>query len=210
MIDCEDCSARLDAFLDGGLPDTEREEVLAHLAACRACQSEETALRSILTEARGLPKSIQPERDLWTGIVARLPAPLASPGERHVLRSSPPQWLSWGQLAAALGLVLFGAALGTVWARRTAPPDFAAAQTRYTTESGDLARKLAANPGAIAPATRAAVQRNLTIIDQAIAEAEAALASDPGNTPLEQMLVARYEQRLALLRHALDAGRSES
>lgn len=213
MIDCDHCSARLDAFLDEDLPAREREEVVAHLATCPECRAEEAALRSILAEARELPESVEPARDLWTGIAARLPvasnATSSAPLGRATQRTQP-NWLVWGRLAAAIGLVLFGAALGTVWARRTAPPDFAAAQARYTTESGDLARRLAANPGSIAPATRAAVERNLTIIDHAIAEAEAALKSDPGNTPLEQMLVARYEQRLALLRHALAAGQSES
>lgn len=212
MIDCNRCSASLDAFLDGELPVAERAEVEAHLATCAGCRAEETALRSIVAEARDLPKSVQPERELWAGIAARLPMPphATSTAARDFPPRTRPNWLFWGRLAAAIALVLFGAALGTAWAHRTATPDFAAAQARYTAESGDLARKLAANPGTIAPATRAAVERNLTIIDQAIAEAEAALTNDPGNTPLEQMLVSRYEQRLALLRHALAAGQSES
>lgn len=213
MIDCDRCSARLDAFLDDQLPPAEREELVAHLDVCPECRAEEAALRSILAEAQGLPRSVQPARDLWAGIASRLPAAPPSTStttERHDVRRARPSWLVWGRLAAAIGLVLFGAALGTVWARRTAPPDFVAAQARYTTETGDLARRLAANPGSIPPAARAAVERNLTIIDHAIAEAEAALRSDPGNTPLEQMLVARYEQRLALLRHAIAAGQSES
>ncbi len=212
MIDCDRCSARLDAFLDDELAPAEREEIVAHLASCPGCRAEEAALRSILSEARELPESVAPERDLWAGIASRLPMPphTTSIAGRHVPSRTPPNWLAWGRLAAAIGLVLFGAALGTLWTRRTAPPGFAAAQARYTTESSDLAHRLAANPGSIPPATRAAVERNLTIIDHAIAEAEAALRSDPGNTPLEQMLVARYEQRLALLRHAIAAGQSES
>lgn len=212
MIDCDHCSARLDAFLDDELPPAERDEIVVHLATCPECRAEEAALRSILSEAGELPESVAPARDLWTGIAARLPSPptATSASTRHSPPRTQPHWAAWGRVAAAIGLVLFGAALGTVWARRTAPPDFASAQARYTTESGDLARRLAANPGSIAPATRAAVERNLTIIDHAIAEAETALRSDPGNTPLEQMLVARYEQRLALLRHAIAAGQSES
>jgi hypothetical protein len=54
------------------------------------------------------------------------------------------------------------------------------------------------------------VERNLAIVDQAIREAEAALASDPGNAALEQMVLARYVQRLDLLRRATEAGRQES
>jgi anti-sigma factor RsiW len=208
MIDCRSCSARLDDFLDGGLATAERDEVAAHLAACPDCRAEAEALRSILSEARALPPSLLPERELWPGIASRLPAVRQN---RSVPAMVPTRSLpGWGRLAAAIALILFGAALGTMWARHTAAPQFAAEQARYTAESGELARQLAANPGAIAPATRAAVERSLGIIDRAIGEAEAALASDPGNTPLEQMLVSRYEQRLALLRHALGAGRMES
>lgn len=203
MIDCGTCSMQLDEFLEGELAPAERREVEAHLGICPGCSAEAAAIRTILAEARALPRSVPPERELWRGIASRLSA---SPATTGGLRRSP----GWGRLAAAIGLILFGAALGAVWSHQSAGPEFAAAQARYTAESGALAQQLAANPGTIAPATRAAVERNLTIIDRAIAEAEAALAADPGNTPLEQMLVSRYEQRLALLRHALGAGQMES
>ena len=206
MIDCGTCSTRLDAYFDGELPAAEREEVDAHLASCPACRAEASAIRSILEEARALPRSVMPARELWTGVAARLPSvPVTAAAARS--RGSR---AGWGQIAAAIGLMLFGAGLGALWERQTAPAGFATEQARYTAASGALARQLAANPGVIAPATRAAVERNLAIIDRAIREAEAALAADPGNTPLEQMLVSRYEQRLALLRHALAAGRMES
>jgi hypothetical protein len=54
------------------------------------------------------------------------------------------------------------------------------------------------------------VERNLAIVDSAIQEAKRALQADPGNGALEQMLRARYEQRLDLLRRATDADRRES
>ncbi len=215
MIDCGTCSARLDGYLDGELAAAEREEVAAHLSSCAGCRAEAAAIGTVLTEARALPRSVLPERELWTGIVSRLPSMTAAATDDHTRATRAergPSWRlpGWGRLAAAVALVLFGAALGTMWGRRTTPSGFAAEQARYTAASGELARQLAANPGVIAPATRAAVERNLAIIDRAIGEAEAALAADPGNTPLEQMLVSRYEQRLALLHHALGAGRMES
>jgi hypothetical protein len=54
------------------------------------------------------------------------------------------------------------------------------------------------------------VERNLAIVDAAISEAQQALTTDPGNTALEQMVLARYQQRLALLKRATDAGRQSS
>jgi anti-sigma factor RsiW len=212
MTDCHTTTTRLDGYLDGELGAAEQREVEAHLATCARCRAEADALRSILADARALPRSVPPEHELWTGIAARLTTPIGG------TRATPTRGLgglasrapAWGRLAAAIALILFGAALATLWQRRAGPSGFAAEQARYTAASTDLAQRLAADPGDLPPATRAVVERNLAIIDQAIREAETALAADPGNTPLEQMLVARYEQRLALLRHATSAGRTES
>jgi hypothetical protein len=87
---------------------------------------------------------------------------------------------------------------------------FALEQKRYTEATDALARQLTSNPNGLTEETRAVVERNLAIVDEAIHEAENALNTDPGNTALEQMVLARYEQRLGLLRRATDAGRSES
>jgi hypothetical protein len=116
----------------------------------------------------------------------------------------------WSRLAAAIGFILLGAVLATIWQRRSAPSDFAAAQARYHAVSAELSRRLAEEPRELSPATMAVVERNLAIVDAAIREAERALAVDPGNGALEQMLRARYEQRLELLHRATDQGRRES
>ncbi|MEO8140089.1 MAG: hypothetical protein ABI742_10600, partial [Gemmatimonadota bacterium] len=183
------------------LTPAEQETVAAHLATCASCRAEAEAIRSIMAEARALPRSVLPERELWPGIAPRLSGPAS--------RRFPPL-RGWMRLAAAIGLILFGAGLATLWQRSTAPSSFATEQARYTAASTVLAEKLAANPGQLTPSTRAVVERNLAIIDLAIREAETALATDPGNTPLEQMLVARYEQRLALLRRATTTRGMES
>jgi hypothetical protein len=173
-----------------------------HLAGCPDCRRELAAIRALVGEARSLPRSILPERDLWTGIEARL-APVAGPAPRGL----------WYRplvlLAAALFLLLAGATLATLYQRRTTS-EFALEQERYAQATADLARKLADDPAHLSASTRAVVERNLAIVDQAIQEAEAALATDPGNAELEQMVLARYAQRLALLKHATEAGRQES
>ena len=92
------------------------------------------------------------------------------------------------------------------------PFELTGALTRwwYSYDRAPSRDALRQDAGALAPETRLVVERNLAIIDQAIGEAEAALQSDPGNGALEQMVLARYEQRLALLRHATLSGRRES
>jgi hypothetical protein len=116
---------------------------------------------------------------------------------------------AWTLLAAGLALMLIGAALATIWFERDRG-SFAEARARYTTATAELAQRLADRPGALDPGTRAVVERSLRTVDQAIGEAEAALSTDPGNPELEQMLLARYAQRLDLLQRAAAAGARKS
>jgi len=206
---CDETLARLDAWADGELPAAEQEGVETHLAGCDHCRAEAEALRALLGQARALPRQVLPGRDLWGGIAARLDAP-GSARENAATTLVRPRRPSNRPLllAAALGGILFGAATTTVWFRQQPQRAFAAEQARYAEASAALARALAGDPATLAPDTRAVVERTLAILDQAIAEAEAALAKDPGNTALEQMLLARYEQRLGLLRRAAATGRS--
>lgn len=191
---CDDIRARMDDYLDGQLPPAERAAVAAHLAGCATCRQEADALDGLLREARTLPRSLTPPRELWTGIEQRLaPAPAAFRRPRGLP--------AWAGLAAGLALMLLGAALATLWLQRGGG-SFAEARARYTAATAELAQQLSDRPGTLSPDTRAVVERNLRIVDQAIGEAEAALTADQGNPALEQMLLARYEQRLGLLRRA--------
>jgi hypothetical protein len=115
-------------------------------------------------------------------------------------------------IAAAVALLIGGMVIGRLLLQPTpsATSTFALEQGRYSEATDALARQLASNPNALTDETRAVVERNLAIVDEAIHEAEKALSTDPGNTALEQMVLARYGQRLALLKRATDAGRQES
>ncbi len=210
---CEPMAPLLDDFLDGNLPAAERAQVEAHLATCPTCRAEVDALRSVLTDAREMPRSVMPARDLWSGIAGRLGDSALKdslvPGRpAGSLRDSVAARRLVLQMAAAVALLVAGAALATL-VRSAAPAsaEFAAAQRRYTRETAELARQVAAHPDALPESTRAVVERNLAIVDAAILEAEQALTADPGNTALEAMILARYEQRLALLTRATAAGR---
>ncbi|MBK6422979.1 MAG: zf-HC2 domain-containing protein [Gemmatimonadales bacterium] len=202
MTPCTDASPLLDEYLDGTLAAGPRAEVEAHLAACAACRAELEAIGRISTAARALPAALQPPDAVWAGIASRLPAAAAP---RRPTANFP-----WLRLAAALALFLGGYAIARLGPGAPATDAFAARRAEYTAASIELTRTLRQDAGALAPETRRVVERNLAIIDQAIGEAEAALQSDPGNGALEQMVLARYEQRLALLRHATLSGRRES
>jgi hypothetical protein len=208
MSNCNEILTLLDEYLDGTLVAAEQARVFTHLGGCERCRAEAGAVRALLAEARTLPRSVLPAQELWSGIEARLGG---SAERRH---DGPAPWrrvpaLAY-QAAAAIGLILLGAMLATNWPYRPGAEDFSAEQAHYAAASAELAERLTREPTHLAPSTRAVVERNLAIVDAAIREAEAALARDPGSQALEQMLVARYQQRLALLRHAIENDRTES
>ncbi len=200
---CDDLLPRLDEYVEETLTPAERAEFAVHLLDCPACRGEVDALTALLRDTRALPRSITPESDLWAGIAARL-GPRAAAPPRFRLRGSWPLGI-----AAALALLATGAVLGSRLAGG-AEASFAREQARYAAATAELATALARDPAQIAPASRAVVEQNLAIIDQAVHEAAAALATDPGNPGLEAMLLARYQQRLELLRRAQASGRRVS
>ena len=151
----------------------------------------ETELR---WQLRQLPHELDPPRDLWPGIAARLPAP--APRRRIA------PWLGRLALAASVSL-----AIGLAWqlgAPSAAPFDSQAelvqreaeAMTReYQAALGQLAG--APMPDPIAPA--------LATLDRSAAEIRAALDADPNATYLLGQLRRTYARRLELTQRAAGA-----
>jgi hypothetical protein len=111
-------AARLDDFIDGLLAAEERRAVERHLDECSRCRAEAEWLTSLRAEVARLPRQIDPPRDLWAGIAARIgaeaaAAPDAIPAPANKVRvlriddarrarSVPtPWWTRRGVLAAA-------------------------------------------------------------------------------------------------------------
>ncbi|MEO8634771.1 MAG: zf-HC2 domain-containing protein [Gemmatimonadales bacterium] len=204
---CQDVDQQLDAYLDGTLATEEQATIDAHLEQCATCREGLDAMRRLLAGSHALPKAILPSRDLWTDIAPRL-AP----------RARPAAWKQWSRspavlAAAAVLLLALGSAVGATasrWLQSGTDPAFAAARARYAVASATLAEQLATDPSLLAITTRSIIAQDLGILDAAIHEAETALAADPRNATLEQMLLTRERQRIELLERALRAGRQES
>lgn len=207
---CALVDQRLDAYLEGTLADQESVELEAHVAGCLACQADLDGLRLVLEDARGLRRAIDPPRNLWPKIAARLPTrPITARARRR-----------WVPLAAAAILLVVVTALvtytfsprTTVVARssaRPAPPTLGFASDReYVLAADDLERVLRSGEGRLAPATVEVIERNLALIDAAIAESRAALAADPANADLRALLWAAHRQKLDLLDRATRLTRS--
>jgi anti-sigma factor RsiW len=228
MMNHDDILERLDAWLDGALPRAEHEAVDVHLRGCDVCRDEAEAARWLREEARALPREIQPPRDLWAGIEARIdakrviafPKAPAAPAERPAQR---PWWLRAPMLAAAAVVLMLCSSVATALLLRqpggapvampaagteaapayTALAAFEPAEVEFQRAIDDLAAVLEAGRDVLDPATIEVIETNLRIIDQAIAESRAALERDPNNRELANLLSAIYHRKVDLLKDAV-------
>jgi len=137
-----------------------------------------------------LPRSIEPSRDLWPYVDARIetPAPRA------------PLW----QLALAAGIAaLFVGALFFGWPS-AAPADGTIAYRQQLDAAYSPLRQASltryrAQADRLDPALRRTVETNLAVIDRALAEIRVALERDPDDAELGQILKRTYEQELAIV-----------
>jgi anti-sigma factor RsiW len=87
-------------------------------------------------------------------------------------------------------------------ARHALPVAFRRDEARFAGEIRDLQRQVAEERSRLSPGTVAILERNLRVIDRAIAESRAALARDPADSELGRLILSAYEQKVQLLRRA--------
>ncbi len=205
---------RLSEYLDGEFTGPERTALEAHVASCDTCRTTLDELRRVVTNARALDDR-PPAADLWPGVSARIGLAARSKSRPVVRRFS----LTVPQLAAA-AVVLALLSGGTAWLLggrgtvATAPvavservPTLLNAttypgDTRFEAQVAALERALAAGRGRLDTATVRVIERNLSIIDRAIRNAQSALAADPANSYLNLHLAQEMRRKLELLRQA--------
>ena len=200
---CRDFEARADAYAEGRLSPRETAAFEAHLDRCAACAARLERAAGTPPGLAALPRSIEPAVDLWPAIRGRL----ASLGERPGRIAVP----RWGLAAAALLLIALSSGVTAVLLRPAprvagATLDISALEAQYAAVSEDLSGALEKARSRLEPATLATIERNLRIIDAALDETRQALAKDPGNPALGQMVVAAWRQKVDLLRRATALG----
>jgi Putative zinc-finger len=211
---------RLSEYLDGELDPAATRALESHLAACAECRAVRDELKVVVATARGF-EGRPPSKDLWSALEAEI--------ERSRVVALPRRF-DWRHLIAAglvMGVVGSGAAL--IVARRlaserpaapavaTQPPTIGprpavvlTANADYDRAVRDLEAVVAAGRATLDTATVRVVEESLKTIDQAIAEAEAAVQRDPANAYLNGQIAAHMQQKLAILRMATRAIQSTS
>ena len=213
---CHEIDDRLDEWVDDTLPEAEHREVEAHLATCTDCRQQERDLRDLLTHATALPRSVSPPRDLWPGIAETI--------ERRRAWS----WSHFGAWQSALAVAAaVVVALGAVLFKGPSPtpphtvvipspaiasgprlqsaavemdPGLVAMDDDYQAAANALMEALLERKDEVEPETLARVQRNLAVIDQALAEVHRALEQDPNRPELGRMLASTHRKRVDVLR----------
>lgn len=204
-MNCAELRDRFPAYVAGTLSDTESAALESHLDGCHACHEALAASDRPLSTAENLPRSVIPPTDLWPGIERELATRRRVRG-----RVALPSWL----LAAAALLLVVLSSGGTallLHRRQTVPvavesSHLTALESQYSAASAELSDALERARARLAPETVATIERSLRIIDHALAESRQALARDPGNAALGQLVAAAWRQKVDLLRRATALG----
>jgi anti-sigma factor RsiW len=212
---CERYLNAIQELADGTLGPIRRAELELHLESCDACRALAEDLQAIVTAAESLEPLTPPEH-IWQQISGRLRAEARASGNSPTMvrRHS----VATLALAAALALIV-GASLYFLKRQTPAPaPSTASAPVAATPAPGtppptegtaaasapvqavDIATELALTEkhfqnaieqaSTTNPATAAVLQKNLLVMNEAIAESRKALEADPHNrsTQLYEML----------------------
>ena len=261
---CDDFNDRLIAYMEREDDDATRSAMEKHAAGCAECGSLLRELKELRAEAAELPE-LQPSRDLWSGIAARIEAPVVPIGVHtvEVKRSTRVRvWTTRALIAASLmgaagvGYAARGAstpqstvaavpdldsvagsagtadtldatpviastsvAEGREPATATAPAVTPVATPRplelqlaaravaslaadYDREIGRLQLLLNQRRNQLDPATVAVIEKNLLVIDTAIADCKKAIARDPASEFLIESLNQSLRTKVELMRTA--------
>ena len=209
-MNCNRMETLFDDYVDGLLTASAGKEAERHLANCPACRSSVDELRRLKQATQALPRGIAPERDLLPGIRDRI--------GRDARRGGGSSWMRWAAVAASL-IVLTGSvwvglrsldpgpapvdgaagALTVMLAADVSLAEFEAAEVEYEQAADRLLEIVEARGDELTPETRAVIEENLQIIDEAIEQVRNALNDEPGDTRNGHILNALYRQKVEFL-----------
>ena len=188
-LTCEHADTLLSAYFEGDLGLAERRAVDLHLRECLRCAKMVRDIEAIRSDAASLPP-LEPSRDLWAGIAARIDTPVIDLTARQAPATTPRR-RNW-QLAAA-AVVLMAISSGVTW---------------WLTGTGDRA------PGTVTAASPASNADSVTVpAPRTPGVVTPRPSSGTGSTVLirtEQMAPeVVYDQEITRLRKVVDERRAD-
>jgi anti-sigma factor RsiW len=231
MMTCHDLNEALVDLVDGRLDGAEQRGVERHLEGCENCRALVEDLRSIRAAAFLLDRR-EPQPATWSKLqaaVAAEPAPkgrlldmaMSRGGRGFAGRTN---WAVWLGAAAALILATVIGLLPLM--NRTEPvhddsaqaaasdpaevtvesvtAEFAAAERHYQKAIDDLQTIANKDTGELDPQVALVLQKNLTVIDQAISESREALKAQPANASAQSGLFEGLRTKVALLQQTVE------
>jgi anti-sigma factor RsiW len=225
-MNCEDLNEALVDLVDGRLDGAEQRSVERHLEGCQNCRALVEDLRSIRAAAFMLDRR-EPKTETWSNLraaIATEPAPRCRLIELGRRQGGGVNWPVW--LGAAAALIL--ATVIGVWpllnrpetahddtAQEAGDPaaevtvesvtaEFAAAEKHYQKAIDDLQTIANKDTGELDPQVAAVLQKNLSVIDQAITESRDALRSQPSSANAQNGLFDALRSKVALLQQTVE------
>ena len=205
---------RVDDYLDGLLDADARKAFEACMAEDSELRAEVDAFTELKRQAKALPASVMPERDLWPGIKARIKGPATAIDFGSSRRQPHYSVLRYVMAAAALVLMMLGVRTMFELEGGVEPatpiiaidPELNRIEQEYAAAKEELLAALRARQASMdeeALETLAIVEENLAIIEGAVNTINVALADNPNSPELERMLHAAYQSEVNLLHQAV-------
>jgi hypothetical protein len=221
---CEKYLNSIHERVDGTIGSIRRAELEMHLVDCDACRALLDDLQRIHDAAAALPELKAPDRS-WLQIAGRLRMEGRIREDAPAARAARRPYAAWLAIAAAL-VIAAGSAVVLLVPRSapapaqtasTPPPAAAAieaspadavnaveaAQAQFEKAIADLEKVAKANQQTLDPGTSATIEKNLGIIDQAIAENRAAVKSEPASVAARETLFDALRQKVSLLQDTI-------
>jgi anti-sigma factor RsiW len=226
-VACESRIERIQELVDGTLGAIRLADLEQHLEQCAGCRALKEDLEAVRDAAAALPQ-MRPPDGAWFPIAGSLRQEgriRGSAAPRPARRAT----YAWLGIAAAIVLV---AGLSVMMLLRSAPtapapespgtpaPQAAgaaktdetvvaaqtavdAAQEQFEKAIADLEKVAKANSNALDPGTSTVIEKNLGIIDRAIAENRAAVKAEPASVAARETLFEALRQKVSLLQDTI-------
>jgi hypothetical protein len=226
---CERYLNSIHESIDGTIGSIRRAELEMHLDQCEDCRALHDDLKRIHDAAAALPRLDAPDR-AWLQIAGRLRQEGRIQDEKKTPAAGVrPAYFGWLAAAAAVVLAVAAAVMLLKPASGPAPqtaqsapattaPAVAAtdpralesatsaveaAQDQFEKAIADLEKVAKANQQVLDPATSTTIDKNLGILDQAIAENRAAVKTDPTSAAARETLFETLRQKVTLLQDTI-------